>query len=352
MAPYDGVTTEYAVRTGAPESPMYAVEGTPEEQSPRETLRPKYRTGEATLESGTRPGVRTEGGSRVRSGRGETLRSDDRAGEDVRDAPRRRGAQEEPPCQSSRTVKSNRPSRSTRSCTATSGRPPQDQARMLEVLGYDTLDAPDRRRCPRGRAPPGSARPSAGRLRARGARGAAPPGGPQPAGGADDRPRLSLDRDARRHPAQRAREPGLVHGVHPVPARDQPGPARGALELPDHGVGPDRPRHRQRVAARREHGGGGGGHAHAPPHPRDGRPCRRRRGLPAPDRGRAGDALCARSGWRWWWPTSTPACPPASSSAWCSSTRGLRAPSGTSPKSVRRPTSAAPWSPWPPTCSR
>ena len=60
---------------------MYAVEGTPEEQSPRETLRPTYRTGEATLESGARPGVRTEGGSRVRSGRGETLRSDDRAGE-------------------------------------------------------------------------------------------------------------------------------------------------------------------------------------------------------------------------------------------------------------------------------
>lgn len=32
-----------------------------------------------------------------------------------------------------------------------------------------------------------------------------------------------------RHPA----EPGLVHGVHALPARDLPGPPRGALELPD-----------------------------------------------------------------------------------------------------------------------
>ena len=37
------------------------------------------------------------------------------------------------------------------------------------------------------------------------------------------------------HPAQRAREPGLVHGVHALPARDQPGPARGAAQLPDDG---------------------------------------------------------------------------------------------------------------------
>ena len=39
----------------------------------------------------------------------------------------------------------------------------------------------------------------------------------------------------RRDPAQRARGPGLVHGLHAVPARDQPGPARGAAQLPDDG---------------------------------------------------------------------------------------------------------------------
>ena len=33
---------------------------------------------------------------------------------------------------------------------------------------------------------------------------------------------------ARRHPAQRARGPRVVHGLHPVPGRDQPGPAGGA----------------------------------------------------------------------------------------------------------------------------
>ena len=36
-------------------------------------------------------------------------------------------------------------------------------------------------------------------------------------------------------PAQRAREPGLVHGVHAVPARDLAGPARSAAQLPDDG---------------------------------------------------------------------------------------------------------------------
>jgi hypothetical protein len=36
-------------------------------------------------------------------------------------------------------------------------------------------------------------------------------------------------------PAQRAREPGLVHAVHALPGRDRPGPARGAAQLPDDG---------------------------------------------------------------------------------------------------------------------
>ena len=45
---------------------------------------------------------------------------------------------------------------------------------------------------------------------------------------ADDRPRLPRHDHAAGRPAQRPREPGLVHGLHAVPARDLPGPARGA----------------------------------------------------------------------------------------------------------------------------
>ena len=41
-------------------------------------------------------------------------------------------------------------------------------------------------------------------------------------------------------PPQRPGEPGLVHRLHALPARDQPGPTRGAAQLPDHGRGPDR----------------------------------------------------------------------------------------------------------------
>ena len=50
---------------------------------------------------------------------------------------------------------------------------------------------------------------------------------------------------------QRLREPGVVHGVHAVPARDQPGSARGPAQLPDDGLRAHRARDRQRVAARR-----------------------------------------------------------------------------------------------------
>ena len=54
LCPKMEATTEYADRTGAPESPQHALEGTPEEQLSPETLRPTYRSGEATLESGRR----------------------------------------------------------------------------------------------------------------------------------------------------------------------------------------------------------------------------------------------------------------------------------------------------------
>ncbi len=80
-----------------------------------------------------------------------------------------------------------------------------------------------------------------------------------------DRPRLPRHDHAARDLAQRAREPGLVHGVHAVPARDQPGSARGAPELPDDGHRPHRHGPRQRVAARRGHCGGRGDGDAAPP---------------------------------------------------------------------------------------
>ncbi len=64
-------------------------------------------------------------------------------------------------------------------------------------------------------------------------------------------------------PAQRPREPRLVHAVHALPGRDRPGPPRGAAQLPDHGRGPHRPAPRQRLAARRGHRRGRG-HAHVP----------------------------------------------------------------------------------------
>ena len=54
-------------------------------------------------------------------------------------------------------------------------------------------------------------------------------------------------------PAQRAREPRLVHGLHALPGRDHPGPARGAAQLPDDGHRPHRHGDRQRLAARRGH---------------------------------------------------------------------------------------------------
>ena len=62
-------------------------------------------------------------------------------------------------------------------------------------------------------------------------------------------------------PAQRAREPGLVHRLHAVPGRDLAGPARGAAQFPADGDRPHRPAGRQRLAARRgDRRGRGDGH--------------------------------------------------------------------------------------------
>ena len=71
--------------------------------------------------------------------------------------------------------------------------------------------------------------------RGRGARRAARARRAQRGAHVAHRPGLLGHDHAAGDPAQRAREPGLVHGVHAVPARDLAGPARGAPQLPDDG---------------------------------------------------------------------------------------------------------------------
>ncbi len=80
-------------------------------------------------------------------------------------------------------------------------------------------------------------------------------GRPEPGGDLAHRHGVLRHLHAAGHPAQPAREPGLVHRLHALPARDQPGPARSAPELPDdgrrpHGHGPG-----QRLDAGRGDGG-------------------------------------------------------------------------------------------------
>ena len=58
--------------------------------------------------------------------------------------------------------------------------------------------------------------------------------------------------------AQGAREPGLVHGLHAVPARDLAGSPGGAPQLPDDGLRPHGAAARERLAARRGDGRGRG----------------------------------------------------------------------------------------------
>ena len=97
-----------------------------------------------------------------------------------------------------------------------------------------------------------------------------------------DRHRLLRHGHPAGDPAQRAREPGLVHRLHAVPARDLPGPARGAAQLPDDGHRPHRHRDRQRLDARRGHRRGRG-HGPAAPGQRQGRR-RRSSSTPTPTR--------------------------------------------------------------------
>ena len=146
-------------------------------------------------------------------------------------------------------------------------------AAMLALLGYGSLDELAAAAVPAGiqaRAP--SSCPTGGD-RGRGAGRAAGPGRPQPGGHLDDRPRLPRHRHPAGDPPQRPREPGLVHGLHAVPAGDLPGPARGAPELPDHGRRPHRAGPGQRLAARRGDRRGRGDGA-GPPGRRRRRPTR------------------------------------------------------------------------------
>ncbi len=72
------------------------------------------------------------------------------------------------------------------------------------------------------------------------------------------RPGLLRHAHAGRHPAQRPREPRLVHRLHALPGRDLAGPHGSAGQLPDHGLRPHGHGHRQRLDARRGHRRGRG----------------------------------------------------------------------------------------------
>ena len=124
-------------------------------------------------------------------------------------------------------------------------------AAMLEVVGAASLDElieqGDAARDPQRAA----AGPAAGPERGRGARRAARDRRPEPRADLADRHGLLRHRHAARDPAQRAGESRLVHRLHALPGRGQPGPAGGAADLPADGRRPDRARARQRLAARR-----------------------------------------------------------------------------------------------------
>ena len=89
-------------------------------------------------------------------------------------------------------------------------------------------------------------------------------------------------------PAQPVREPGLVHGLHALPGRDQPGAAGTAVQFPDAGHRADRPAGGVGLAARRgDRGGRSRRHRLAPPS-REAQPHRacRRAASADPRRGR------------------------------------------------------------------
>ena len=178
-----------------------------------------------------------------------------------------------------------------------------------------------RRGGPRGDPHGGAARPATGAVRGRGGRRAACPRGEEPP--MVQMIGLGLLRHVHTggHPAPSPGEPRVVHRLHAVPARDQPGQARGTAQLPDHDRGPHRAPDGERVAARRGDGRGRG-HDHGGPrvpliaHRSSSTPTsfRRRsrccRPAPARSASRSTCATCAPRVFR-----------PATSPAWCCSTR-------------------------------
>ena len=146
--------------------------------------------------------------------------------------------------------------RVTASRAATSGRAPQELAEMLRELGVGLARRPHRRdgaaRDPgHPAARPDDRRQRAAAQRERGAGRHRAPGGRESSAALAPRHGLPRLRGAAGHPAQRAREPGLVHAVHALPGRDLAGPPGGAAQLPDPGDRPHRAADRQRLAARR-----------------------------------------------------------------------------------------------------
>ncbi len=163
-----------------------------------------------------------------------------------------------------------------------------DVAHMLAALGVGVARRADRPGRPRLDPRRQAAGAGGRRVRGRGHRPPPRPGRPQPGRDLAHRHRLLRHPHAGGDPAQRAGEPGLVHGLHAVPARDQPGPAGGAAQLPDDGVRPHGHGDRQRLDARRGHGRRRGHDPGPPLDPARGRRLLRGRRVPPPDRGRGG----------------------------------------------------------------